>query len=324
VVTGASGFIGGHVIRGLTDAGLQVRALVRNPAGKSVVELHHPQVDVVRGDVLVPDTLIGPFTGATLVVHAAMCTRGTRRTTAWKTAVEGTQHVYDAARRAGVRRFVFMSSFSVYFGVAEGPYDECTPLVPCGDLYADAKIAAEDLLRGAPCGGPTVTILRPPAVYGPGSWFWSTRFLKAAKHGRLFLPGGGEFSLAYIYIDNLVNAIVAACKADAPGGVYNVFDGHMRYRDFVEPYARMARTTPRYLPMWVLWTIAAYVDGPLRLAGWWAALSRRAVAFLMTGHSWSPSVAEKAYRDLHWSPSVTFEKGMQATQAWLDREGYLR
>jgi nucleoside-diphosphate-sugar epimerase len=324
VVTGASGFVGGHTARRLAEAGLQVRALVRNPTGKTVVELRHPQVDVVRADVLAPDTLIRPLTGATLVVHTAMSAPGTRRKMAWKTAVEGTRYVYDAARCAGVKRFLFISSFAVYFGVAEGPYDESTPLAPCGDLYADAKIAAETLLLGAPPGGPTVTILRPPAVYGPGSWFWSTRFVKAARRGWLFLPGGGEFSLAYIYIDNLVSAILAASTADAPGGVYNIFDGHMRYRDFVEPYAQMAGTTPRNLPLWVLWAMAASVESAMRLSGWWGALSRHEIAFLLTGHRRTPLAAEKACRELHWSPSVTFESGMQATRAWLEQEGYLR
>ena len=223
LVTGASGFVGGHVARRLAESvGMQVRVLVRNPSGKTVVGLNHPSIELMKGDLLNPSSLAAASVGVKLVVHAAGCTRLTTRKTAWATAVEGTYNLYRAALITGVQRFIFLSSFSVYFGISDTYYDEGTSVVRCGDLYADAKIAAEELLLADPYKDPDVIILRVPVIYGPGSWFWTVRFIEIARHGRLFLPAGGTFPIAYIYIDNLVDAIVAAARANIVSDIYNM------------------------------------------------------------------------------------------------------
>lgn len=325
LVTGASGFVGGHAARRMAEVeGMRVRALVRDPARKTLVDLRHSNIEVVRGDVLAPTTIAVASRDVKLVLHAAMTTRGTTRKQAWATAVEGTRNVYQAACAASAARFIYLSSFAVYFGVADHPYDEETPVAPSGDLYGDAKIAAERCLRSMPAGGPIPIIMRPPAIYGPASSFWSIRFVEVAKQGRLFLPARGQFSIAYTFIDNLIDAIVAAAKARVGGGVYNIFDGHMLYRDFVTPYAQMAGAQPRHLPVVMLRALALSVELSLRLCGRWIAFSRPSVDFLLTGDSHASLTAAKAERELHWTPKVSFEAGMEATHRWLNEHGYLQ
>ena len=183
------------------------------------------------------------------------------------------------------------------------------------------KRSPSDLL-GAPGGGPVPAIVRPPLVYGPGSWFWSLRFLEAARQGRLFLPGGGEFGVAYTYIDNLVDAILALAQTDRCG-VYNVFDGYTSYRNLVAPYAYWAGTTPRPLPLWAFRSLAACVEGALRLAGFWVASSRLSAEFVLWMQQWGPRKASKAHDELGWHPRGDLEEGMRRTELWLRQTGYL-
>lgn len=324
LVTGASGFVGGHVARRLADAeGMQVRALVRNLGGKTVVDLSHPSIESVKGDLLDPESLSTASVGAQLVVHAAADTTMQNRAIAWATSVDGTCNLFNAAHIVGVQRFIFVSTFDVYLGVLDRFRDEETPLSPYGDVYGDAKIVAEELLLANADKGPVVIILRPPAIYGPGSREWTVRIIEHAKKGRLYLPGGGEFPFPYIYIDNLVDAVLAAARADTSSGVYNVLDGRVTYREFVEPLAQLVECPPRSLPYWILWIGGVGAEVFSRLTGRWLPLSLKRVRAMNTRNRRRYATADKARRDLDWVTRVDFQEGMQRTQTWLYKVGYL-
>jgi nucleoside-diphosphate-sugar epimerase len=230
-----------------------------------------------------------------------------------RTAVEGTRNAYEAAQRAGADRFVFISSFSVYTGLGVSPYDERSPLIPSGDAYGDAKIRAEEVLSEVSAEGPKIFILRPPIVFGPGSRVWSTRYFEVARRRPLLLPAGGRFFVAYIYISNLVDAVCDALLTPAQPGAYNVFDGVLAYREFVEPYFRPFRRSAVATPLWLL-QAGAYVTGITQAAlGIWSPISLPALNFLAGGRSAMCRPPEKARLGLNWKPRVSFDKAISET-----------
>jgi nucleoside-diphosphate-sugar epimerase len=146
--------------------------------------------------------------------------------------------------------------------------------------------------------------------------------LRAARAGRLFLPGGGRFPIAYTFVDNLADAVSGALRRTV-SGVFNVIDGSMPYADFMRPYAEMASTRPRSLPVWLVRALAAAVSGPLRAAGWWSPFSPLAVDFLVHGYGNAPARAARANAELGWSPRVEFGEGIERTRRWLSERGLL-
>jgi nucleoside-diphosphate-sugar epimerase len=324
LVTGASGFVGGHVAQRLArNEGMRVRALMRNPSGATVTPLDHEGIERVRGDLLDASSLAAACRDCDFVIHLAADTTMTDRRATLATSVDGTRHLLRAAQEAGVQRLVFMSTFDVYFGALRDFRDEDTVVVPYGDAYADGKIAAEKLLLSAPPGAPSVVILRPPAVFGPGSREWTLQFLADIQRDRLWMPGGGRFPFPYLYIDNLVDAVVCAASASAAAGIYNIVDGRMSYREFVQPLVELAGGRVRPIPFWLLWPVALASEATARLTGRWQPLTLRRVQIMADRPRARYASADKARRELGWETRVDFATAFSLTAAWLREQGYV-
>ena len=142
LVTGGNGFVGRHLVRTLQDRGDLVRVLAL--PGEDASWLQHHGVAVYRGDVREPASLTQPVDGADAVLHLAAMMDAWRPLEDYRAVnVTGTENMCRAALAAGVRRFVHMSSSSVY-GIALGrPADESFPLAPCGDSYQVTKVAGD-------------------------------------------------------------------------------------------------------------------------------------------------------------------------------------
>lgn len=321
LVTGAAGFIGGHVARHLAEDGWQVSALVRDTHGPSVVPWPHPNLQRIPGDICLPATLETACAGIGVVFHAAADTYLQDQEQAWRTNVEGTKFAYQAAKQAHVRRFIFTSTFDVYLGL-DVYEDEDTPLHPFGDVYADGKIAAEAfLLSQAP--PPEVVILRLPPVYGPGSREWTVNLLRDAQANRLFLPAGGRAPFPYLYITNLADAVVAVAAAPHAHGIYNVLDGRITYADYWRFFAQLAGRPTRPIPYWLLYAVASGVEFFSRLAGKWTVLSRRRVRAVFGGGRRGFPSADRFQRDFGWTPRVDLAAGLGHSETWLRQNGFI-
>jgi len=163
LVTGATGKVGSRLSKWLARRGDHVRALVRDPA--KAADLSSANIEVVKGDLLDPESLAAAVRGVDAVVHCAAFFRGATAEEAHATNDVGTQHLARAALAAKVKRFVFTSTNLVYGATGGRVVNEDDAFAPKHG-YPVSKLAAERFLLGLD--GLDVRVLRLPFVYGDG------------------------------------------------------------------------------------------------------------------------------------------------------------
>ncbi|HEX9118434.1 MAG TPA: NAD-dependent epimerase/dehydratase family protein [Anaerolineae bacterium] len=321
LITGAGGFIAGHLAERLLGLGVAVRGLVRRP--ESAPWLARRGAEICAGDILDPAAVSAAAQGCAAVVHAAAWTGGRELPAprAWRTNVEGTANVLAAARAAGAGRLIYISSVAVY-GLNRAPLvDESMPTLPVGDLYPDSKITAEAEVRAA---GLPYVIIRPASTYGPRGTAWTLGPLQQIRRGRLVLLGADRGLVTPGYVDNVVDGLCLALAApQALGEAFNLCDDRaVTYREFYLAYARM--TGRGHLP-----TVPAPVARLARLGvtNWLRGrLGRQTIGPWSLHFRTNPSQFSiaKAERLLGYRPRVDFAEGMRRTEVWLAAEGYLK
>ncbi len=221
LVTGATGFIGSHLLAMLVERRNEVRILAR--PGEDIKWLAQTGVEVYRGDLSDRTSLEAAVDGVGRVLHCAA------RTGPWGPYAEyeianvlGLKTLVDTALTAGVQRIVHVSSVTVHGVDVHGTADETAPLRGGSDPYSRSKVAGEQLLqqmirdKGAP-----VTIVRPGLVYGPRDTGSFGRFATLIEQGKMVVIGPGNNYLPLIYVTDVVQGILLASTADrAPGREY--------------------------------------------------------------------------------------------------------
>ncbi len=224
--------------------GARVSALVRKADTHPGLESSH--IRQIEGDFTDAATARQACAGTDLVFHAA-ATIGADMADALHVNATGTAVVADAARAAGCRRFIHVSTISVYdFSSGRAVFDEESPMRELGKTYAHspaaspyygtAKAEAERTLGREMEKGLPATIFRLGAVLGihPTS-AWAVKVPAKVRDGLVPLRGDGSDLLPWTHIDNVVHAI--ALSLDRPvsiGRVYNVVDGEISWRNFIE------------------------------------------------------------------------------------------
>jgi nucleoside-diphosphate-sugar epimerase len=215
LVTGGTGFIGGRLVEKLfLEHQATVRVLVRNFSKASRIARF--PVDIIPGDVTDEEALKQAMRSCDFVFHCAydfVGDAGHRRAV----SVGGTRSVAQAALEASVARVVHVSTVAVY-GTPDGDLDEDSPRTKTGDIYADTKLEAENLmLRYHQEESLPVSIIQPTIVYGPFSRAWTIGVVDQLKKGPVALPEDDGCCNA-VYVDDVVNGmILAAVKDEAIG-----------------------------------------------------------------------------------------------------------
>jgi predicted dehydrogenase/nucleoside-diphosphate-sugar epimerase len=314
LITGASGFIGcrsAEVLR--LGEGWEVRGLVHRPT--SAARLARLPVEMTLGDLKSPEDMARAVAGCDAVVHCAIGTAYGQRREIFAVTVGGTRNLVEAARRAGVKRFVHLSSIAVHGLNVQGVMDENTPVAPTsGDDYSQSKAAAEAAARTATRAGLPVVILRPGNVYGPFSKTFSVRPIQYLAKGQLVLAGSEETPSNTVYVDNLVHAIVRGLEAPADqvcGQVFTISDGdELTWGEFYGYFAREIGATLRTCPLEE--DVGRHHGaGPLGWVGsWW-----RASADMLR----SPEFRALGKRVLNGHPLGKLPRWMLERFPWLDR-----
>ncbi|WP_027186514.1 NAD-dependent epimerase/dehydratase family protein [Desulfovibrio inopinatus] len=253
LVTGATGFIGHHIMTALLEAGIPVRALVR--LSRNLPETWPADVEVIRGDVTFPASLAEACTGVGTVVHSA----GFAHTDRGKDTdslhqlinFEGTKALVDEALSAGVSHFILLSTVKAVGPPRRSRVNEDWPVFPDTE-YGRAKRQAEEyLLAAATQAGIHATVLRPALVYGCGvKGNLKALITKIARVRPAILPGiTNQRSL--IHVEDLTQAILLAARNPrAAGRVYNVTDGQTySTTDILNAACHAIGTSPKILPL---------------------------------------------------------------------------
>lgn len=324
LVTGATGFTGGHLARALCARGYRVRALVRNVASETAKALAEDGASLVEGDVTDRDAVVRAAEGVTHIFHIAAVYRTANHPDSYYRAVntDSVRHVVEAARTHGVARVVHCSTCGVHGDVAEIPANENTPYNP-GDIYQRTKLDGELVAQAAIGEGAPIAIVRPTGIYGPGD----LRFLKlfrAIQSGSFRMFGTGEIAYHMTYIDDMVDGIILA--GEHPAAVGEAFliasDEYVSLNDLVRRIANALNTSPPRgrLPMAPLLAAATLCEWACRPLNIDPPLHRRRCEFFTKARAFSN---EKAKRLLGFEPKVPLDEGIRRTAEWYWAEGHL-
>ncbi len=236
LVTGGSGFVGGHLIERLVAAGEPVRALARSRVAAETVARYG--ADPVMGDLADADTLARAAAGCQDVIHsAAMMTEWASYEAFERVNVTGTASLLDAAKRAGARRFVQIGAAPVVIR-GDGPThmaDETWPLsrVPWSP-YLDTKSRADKLVRSASDEEMRTSVVRPSLIWGLRAPVLE-RLRKRIAAGRWAWIDGGRHPHSTCHVANVCEGTMLALERGRPGEAYNLNDGPpVELRAFLE------------------------------------------------------------------------------------------
>jgi hypothetical protein len=311
-ITGASGFIGGAIARDLA-ADHEILALSRSDRSDQIVKA--VGAEPVRGDLAGFEP--GDLPACDAVIHCAAFVEawGTRETT-WRINVEGTGRVLAAARAAGARRFLHMSTEAVLWRgqdlvdvTEDHPYPDRTPY-----LYAETKAEAEHRVRAANDDRMETLILRPRFVWGPGDQTLAPEIEAMVVKGGFMWLDGGRARTSTTHIANLVHASRLVLEKGRGGEIYFVTDDESeRFRDFLP---RLMATYgvelgDRSLPSALVRPLAAVVEGTWRLLGLTNAppFTRHAIDLMCCDCTLR---IDKIKNELGYRPVISVEQGLRA------------
>ena len=308
-VTGATGFVGGHLLAALLACDRPVRVLVRDAKRLDPgIDQHSAKVEIIEGDLENKTALEQLTTGAGVVIHCAGAIAALDQGGFFKVNQAGAQNVAQAAVNAGVERFILVSSLAAR--------------EPQLSDYAASKRAGEDSVA-ALVDSDKLIIVRPPAVYGPGDRA-TLPLIKALTQSRAILPGRADQKISLIFVKDLAALLVQLVDSKAPvGAVLEVDDGHAdgyRFKDIVDLAAKAQgrQTRLTLLPRVVVAIAGVAALAVSRLMSKPAVLSPAKVRELY--HlDWVAKGAQIA----GWQPQIQFEEGFSLTLDWYQQNGWL-
>lgn len=260
-LTGGSGFVGRQLISYFRKQGFKVFAIARSRASANVVR--DLGAYAVPGNLYNHTALKNGMTWCHVVVHAAAHMQFWGDPKEFYTVnVEGTHALLDAARDAGIKKFIYIGAASVINGKAVDNVDESyLPKKLPKDLYSETKYQAELAVRAAHCEEMQTVVLRPPFVWGPDNPHVDM-IRELVEKNRFRWIGKGQHMLSTCHVENLAAAVVAAIRSDAGGDVYYITDGeHRRFRMFFSQYAGNMgyQLGDKSVPRWLALAIAKII-----------------------------------------------------------------
>ncbi|TGG91736.1 NAD-dependent epimerase/dehydratase family protein [Natronospirillum operosum] len=269
-LTGGSGYIGRNLIRSLTAQGHRVVALARSDDSAARIEALGAQV--FRGDLLA-DNLADGMAGCQVVIHAAADTdHNNQSRSQYQTNVDGTLNVLNSARRAGIKKALYISTESVLLDgqpLHQVSEDHPLPRRAIGE-YSRSKAAAEKIALNCADDDFTVVVVRPRFVWGRDDTTALPQLVDAAKSGQLAWIDGGHYLTSTTHILNLCAGISSALEHGKNGEVYFITDAEpVEFRQFAtELLATQGMTAPdKSVPLWLLKILAWGGDMISRLSG---------------------------------------------------------
>lgn len=325
LLTGATGFVGSHVVEAFGTAGFRVRALVRSPGRAS--RLRELGFTLVEGSLEDERAVAEACRDTDVVVHMAALTHARTAADYERVNVEGTRRLLEAALAAqpAPRRFVYLSSLAAAGPCIDGrgvrTEDTPRPLT----AYGRSKLAGEHVVLEAADRIETV-VLRPPAVYGPRDTDLF-HFFRLASYGVVPVPTGPARPLQMVHVTDLAAALVRTVAAGRASGVYHIAEARTYTWEQVGRMVGDAVSGGRRAVR-VVRLPAGLITGAAAASEWAAGLVGRSSIFNrdkareMLASGWLCET-ESARTDLEFEAGISLAEGLTETARWYREQGWL-
>jgi dihydroflavonol-4-reductase len=322
LVTGATGFTGGHLARALARLGHVVRALVRDAA--RAADLRREGMELAVGDLRDRASVAASVADVDVVYNLAAIYRTAGVPADAYRAVNATavRQLIEASAVAGVRRVVHCSTVGVHGDIEHPPADESAPLKP-GDIYQRTKLEGERLAREAGAArNIEVTIVRPTGIYGPGDRRLLRLFRNVVR--RFPVLGSGEIYYHLTYIDDLTEGFRRCGEHAAAANRTYILAGAevTTLNELIQLIAASAGVRPPslHLPVWPFWVAGALCEAVCVPVGVEPPLYRRRVDFFTKSRAFDIG---RARREIGYAPEVSLREGIARTLAWYRAHAWM-
>lgn len=345
LVTGASGFIGSHLVEEGLKQGFEVWAGVRSSSKREYLQdsrIHFAELDL-SDPIRLKEQLLSCRNAMNglcwdYVVHAAGATKCQHREDFFRANTDGTRHLIDGLRLTNMipQRFVFLSSLSVFGAIRENPVRKATAENPwiyspilLSDIphpntaYGQSKLQAEEYLQSL--SDFPYTILRPTGVYGPREKDYFLMAQSILKHVD-FSVGFRPQEITFVYVDDIVHAVYQCLHhIETKGKAYFLSDGNVYHSSDFSLLLQKHLGNPRLLcikaPLWLLCVVCRMSSLLSRLTGRVNALNNDKYQILRQ-RNWQCDI-EPARQDFGYEPKWTLEQGVPAVVQWYKQMHWL-
>lgn len=322
LITGATGFIGQHLVKKVLEEEDQVRVLVRKRTPAPI--LQDNRVEVFCGDLTIQESLRDIARGIEGVIHAAgvMGKWGVSSGELFQGNVAGVKHLLEACRSSNIQHFIHLSSCGVSGPLEQDGADEetpCNPSLPYERVkYQGERIAQEMAARHQI----PLTIVRPTFTYGPGDLHHLPLF-RLIQRGLFVFLGDGRGTLHPVYIDDLVEGVLLCRAGHSSNRLYILGGGEIvTIRQLASCLAQgLGARPPRWrLPLGIAWPAALAFEMAGKMARFEPPITRSRLALFTRHHGYTIA---KARRELGYQPRVGLHAGLEQTIRWYRDQGYL-
>ncbi|MEM3364947.1 MAG: NAD-dependent epimerase/dehydratase family protein [Candidatus Methanomethyliaceae archaeon] len=328
LVTGASGFLGGHLVKELVRKGYPVVAMVRKTSDTR--RLDELGVEIRFGDLTDGASLVEATRGIDVVVHlAAYYTFSGKKELYRKVNVEGTRLLCEAAVRNKVKRLIYCSSTEAIGPVINPPGDETTNPNPQYE-YGRSKLMAEEVVRSFDISGLEYTIVRPTGIYGPEniddvSYWFITSFAKRSLATR-FIVGSGQNLIQFVHVNDAVQGFSLTLDKYDKSRNQTYIIGEDRAYTYNEVYVILSEICKRDPPtMHISPFLAKLLIAPVglvkRILGDENFMWRLSTVDSVTRDRYYS--IEKAKRELGYKPKYDLKRGLEETVKWYEQAGII-
>jgi predicted dehydrogenase/nucleoside-diphosphate-sugar epimerase len=315
LVTGATGFIGRHLLKRLLQERDRVRILVRRTPGSEVFQ--SDRVETFLGDLGDSKSVDRAIAGIKEIFHLGATVEGEAEDFQCAT-IAGTRNIVDSCLKQGIEKLIYMSSLSVIDAASAAssgkPVQEDFPFEPHPErrgLYTQTKLDAERVVTEAvKSRGLRAVILRPGEVIGPDKLFLSGAVGREAA-GHVVVLGGGKSIVPLIWVEDLVDAILAAAASDQfDGSVFNLVDPEEITQDeLARHYLQALGRKPRLIhaPRFALYPTAFGLQLALRLLGKQSPITPYRLSSALGSRHFACSAAKQ---HLNWEARIGIRAGL--------------
>jgi len=320
-VTGGTGFIGSHLVERLIEDNSvkEVRCLVRNQekwlAGKNYtrVSADLSKITVLKDSLEDVDTLF----------HLAAIVKAPTMKEFERANVEATETIIRIARKSGVKKIIVLSSLAAAGPSYGKPLTEDAPMMPVS-MYGKSKKMMEEMIHAVQTPELSISILRPPAVYGPREDQIYTFFKLMNKRICPIVGDGNKPEISLVYVSDLIDGIILAANQRKPGiKTYFISGPEINNWNQIKNICSKVlgkKPVPLYIKSGWVKRIAGIVESTASVFGSYPVLNRDKANEMIL--EWT-CTSQKAADELHYKPEISLEEGISRTIHWYKKHHWL-